>query len=291
MLSGPLLKLASLGEGQWGLFTSRQAAVECRVTPLQLKRLTDRGHLVRILHGVYRVAGAPDSPLDSIRGAWLALEPARTAADRLRDPVPVGVVSHRSAAALQDLGDLDADIHQFTVARHRRSRSPDIAFLVAELDTDDWHLVNGLPATRPLRTVTDLASAHTDGGHLASVVRDAILTGDTTSAEIAEALRTYAHHYGVPPGDGAAAVSTFIHTAGVPASAVDLAGDRELTPEMQNAVKKTVLEVLTTSGLNPISTGTGIQPDLTLILIALQTLLSNSDQVAETGPTQLQEPR
>lgn len=260
MLNGPLLELASLGEEQWGLFTTRQAALERGVTPLQLKRLADHGHLIRIQHGVYRVAGAPDSPLDAIRSAWLALEPARTAGDRLSDPVPLGVVSHRSAAVLQQLGDLDADIHQFTVDKPRRSRSSEVSFTVAALSPAEWHRVDGLPVTRPLRTVTDLAAANTDGGHLASVVRDTILTGDTTSAELAEALRPYAHNYGAHPGDGAEVVKTFIHTAGVPASAVELtqadepAGGRdiEFPPEMLAAIRKSVREVLSSSGFDEV---------------------------------------
>ncbi|MFD4442334.1 type IV toxin-antitoxin system AbiEi family antitoxin domain-containing protein [Nocardia sp. NPDC058519] len=260
MLNGPLLELASLGEEQWGLFTTRQAAVERGVTPLQLKRLTDHGHLIRIQHGVYRVAGAPDSPHDAIRSAWLALEPARTAGDRLGDPVPLGVVSHRSAAVLQQLGDLDADIHQFTVGKPRRSRSSEVTFIVAALTPTEWHRVDGLPVTRPLRTVTDLAAADTDGGHLASVVRDTIMTGDTTSAELAEALRPYAHNYGAHPGDGAEVVRTFIHTAGVPASAVELAqadeldGGREIefSPEMIAVIRQSVREVLSSSGFDKV---------------------------------------
>ncbi|UGT58884.1 type IV toxin-antitoxin system AbiEi family antitoxin domain-containing protein [Nocardia asteroides] len=257
MLNGPLLELASLGEEQWGLFTTRQAALERGVTPLQLKRLTDHGHLIRIQHGVYRVAGAPDSPLDAIRSAWLALEPARTAGDRLGDPVPFGVVSHRSAAVLQQLGDLDADIHQFTVDKPRRSRSSEVSFTVAALSQAEWHRVDGLPVTRPLRTVADLAAANTDGGHLASVVRDTILSGGTTSAELAEALRPYAHNYGAHPGDGAEVVRTFIHTAGVPASAVELAhadGGRDIQfpPEVIAVIRKSVREVLSSSGFDEV---------------------------------------
>jgi hypothetical protein len=58
----------------------------------------------------------------------------------------------------------------------------------------------GLPVTRPLRSV-DLARARTDGGHLASVIRDAILGGTTSFDEIAEALHPYAHRYGAPLGN------------------------------------------------------------------------------------------
>lgn len=217
-----LLDLADLAEGQWGMLTTGQAASR-GVTPMRLKRYADRGLLVRLRHGVYRLAGAPESPFEGLRAEWLALEPKRSAADRLDDPVPVGVVSHRSAAVMQELGDLDADVHTFTVPRRRNSsRSPELAFRVGTLERSDWHRVQGLPVTRPLRTVVDLAAAHIDGGHLATVVRDAILTGDTTSRQVAEALRPYAHHYGLRAGDGAGLVRDFIVEAGIPASAIDM---------------------------------------------------------------------
>ncbi|WP_330178975.1 hypothetical protein OHB26_20960 [Nocardia sp. NBC_01503] len=154
----------------------------------------------------------------------------------------MGVVSHRSAAAIQNLGDLDADTHTFTVPRRRHTRSPDVAFRVADLDRRDWHRVDGLPATRPLRTVTDLAADQTDGGYLASIVRDAILTGDTNAAELSHSLRPYAIRYGGPAGDGTALVRTFIHEAGAPTSAIDLA---TLSTDVdQNAV---VIQALTAS--------------------------------------------
>lgn len=217
-----LLKLADLAESQWGLLTSAQAS-ELGISAQRLKRLADQGLIVRIRHGVYRLAGSPESVQEPIRAEWLALEPKRLAAERLHDSAPAGVVSHRSAAKLRGLGDLDADYHEFTVPRRRDTRSPDVRFRIGTLDRRDWDLVDGLPVTRPLRTVVDLASGHTDGGHLASIVRDAILTGDTTREELAEELRPYAHHYGVPIGAGTELVDTFIEQAGVPESAVSLA--------------------------------------------------------------------
>ncbi|MEV6562215.1 type IV toxin-antitoxin system AbiEi family antitoxin domain-containing protein [Nocardia sp. NPDC051756] len=246
-----LLDLADLAEGQWGLLTTSQAAT-VGVSPMQLKRYTDRGLLVRLRHGVYRLSGVPESPLEALRAEWLALEPKRSAADRLGDPVPVGVISHRSAAVLQDLGDLDADVHTFTVPRRRNSsRSPELAFRVGTLERADWHRVEGLPVTRPLRTVVDLAAAYTDGGHLAAVVRDAILTGDTTSRQVADALRPYAHHYGLRPGDGAGLVRDFIIEAGIPASAIEMAAVHSAVPTTQSAelgdINAAVISALTST--------------------------------------------
>ncbi|MDE1675281.1 type IV toxin-antitoxin system AbiEi family antitoxin domain-containing protein [Nocardia gipuzkoensis] len=223
-----LLGLADVAGVQWGLFTSAQAG-EVGVSAQQLKRLADSELVVRLRQGVYRLTGAPESPADPVRAEWLALEPNRLAGDRLSDEVPVGVVSHRSAARLQDLGDIDADVHEFTVSRRRSTRSPDVKFRIRDLGREDWHLVEGLPVTRPRRTVVDLAADGIDGGHLATIVRDAILTGEVTRDELATALRPYAHRYGVQIGDGAALVRDFIGQAGIPEASKALTRDIDIS--------------------------------------------------------------
>ncbi|MEU1956779.1 type IV toxin-antitoxin system AbiEi family antitoxin domain-containing protein [Nocardia rhamnosiphila] len=230
-----LLELADLAGAQWGLFTSAQVG-ELGFTAQQLKRLADAELITRLRQGVYRLTGAPESPADPVRAEWLALEPKRMAGDRLTDEVQVGVVSHRSAALLQGLGDIDADVHEFTVQRRRSTRSRDVRFRIRELARTDWHLVKGLPVTRPLRTVVDLAEDGTDGGHLATIVRDAIITGDVTRDELAEALRPFAHRYGMRIGDGAALVRDFIGQAGIPESHRSLTRDirQEATSNMVN---------------------------------------------------------
>ncbi len=219
-----LVDLADLAGSQWGLFTSAQAG-DLGFVAQQLKRLTEAELLTRLRHGVYRLTGAPETPWDAIRAEWLALEPTRTAGDRLTDPTPVGVVSHRSAARLLDLGDIDADIHEFTVPKRRGTRSPDVRFHVRELARSEWYPVAGLPVTRPLRTTLDLARTRLDGGHLATIARDTILSADATRDELAAALRPFAHFYGLPLGAGEELVRDFIRQAGVPESARDLTRD------------------------------------------------------------------
>ncbi|GAA5043960.1 type IV toxin-antitoxin system AbiEi family antitoxin domain-containing protein [Nocardia callitridis] len=203
------LQIAELAASQWGLITTAQAA-NIGATAQRLKYRADKMLLVRLRQGVYRLAGAVESPQEPIRAQWLALEPQRPAEDRLRDPAPFGVVSYRSAAHLLQLGDLDADIHEFTVPRRRDSRASDVRLHVAALTPEDWQVVSGLPVTRAAHTVADLAAAHTDGGHLATIVRDAITTRAATSTELKRALRPYAHHYGVPIGASALLVEQFI---------------------------------------------------------------------------------
>lgn len=206
--------LADIAVEQWGLVTTAQAEA-VGSSRKAVSRLAGSGVLERIAHGVYRLAGAPADPRDDLRAAWLALEPGRSAGDRLRDAVPE-VVSHRSAAALYELGDLDADRHEFTVAGRRQTRDPDVRFHKAALAAADWTIVHGLPCTTVVRTIADLAAARTDGGHLAGVVRDALTVRHVDAAELARALSPFAARYGTRGEDGAALLVRFVDEAGVP---------------------------------------------------------------------------
>ncbi|MFB9955342.1 hypothetical protein [Cellulomonas denverensis] len=55
------------------------------MTRLQLARLAEAGVLERVDHGVYASASAPTEHR-ALRAAWLSLDPARTAEERLADP-------------------------------------------------------------------------------------------------------------------------------------------------------------------------------------------------------------
>lgn len=220
-----VLDLADLATEQWGLVTTAQAR-SVGVSPQTVARLTDRGALERMTHGVYRVTGTPPSSFDGLRAAWLTLDPARRVGDRLRDETPV-VVSHRSAAAIHELGDLEADEFEFTSGERKQSRRPDTHIHRGQVGAGEWTVVDGLPVTTVIRTVTDLAAAHVDGGHLASVVRDALTRQQVDDQRLAAALRRYAHHYGARMGDGEALLSRLLQESGISESierAVELAG-------------------------------------------------------------------
>jgi predicted transcriptional regulator of viral defense system len=219
---GNQLVLAELAAEQWGLLTSGQAA-DHGVSNQALAQLQRAGALERLAHGVYRLTGAPGDEFDELRGAWLGLSPKLIASDRLRHPD--AIVSFRSAARVHGLGDLDADRHEFTVDRRRTSRRTDIRFHRGPITDNDWRLVNGLPTTTIAKTVADLASVNTDGGHLAGVVRDAITAHGIDADLLADALRPYAHRYGLKLGDGTGLVARFLEEAGIPRAtrqAVDL---------------------------------------------------------------------
>ncbi len=218
-----LLELGDVASGQWGLFTTAQAR-RVGLSPQQVARLASAGTATRLRHGVYRLAGVPEDLLTEIRAAWLGLDPARFADQRLQG-CPAAVVSHRSAARLHQLGDLDADIHTFTVPT-RRNSGRDTRLHVGALTRGDWTVCEGLPVTTLTRTIGDLAATRVDGGHLAGVLRDAIHDHHLARRDAAAALRPYAHHYGAPLADGEAFLADLLDQAGEPRAGTGLTADQ-----------------------------------------------------------------
>jgi len=209
------LVLADTAAEQWGLLTTAQAGA-LGVSAQQVARMASTGILERLRHGVYRLAGNPPSSLDDVRAAWLALDPAIMASERLTGSQPE-VLSHRSAAHLRGLGDLEADFIEFTVAGRKQSRSSDVRFHIDDsLQRSDWTLFDGLPVTTIETTIGQLAAARLDGGHLAGVVRDALVTDHLGIDAITAVLRPFAHHYGLPLGAGAEFLDLLLDQAGIP---------------------------------------------------------------------------
>lgn len=208
--------VGNLAMSQWGLVTAGQARRE-GLSAQQLARLAAAGFLERLRHGVYRVAGAPSDPQDDLRAAWLALASGRTAQERVGEP-DVDVVSHRSAAVLHQLGDLEADRLEFTTRTRKQTRDAQVLFHRGVLGAGQWTLLDGLPVTTVLVTIGDLAAARIDGGHLAGVVRDAVTTQHLDVDDVAATLNAHAHRYGAPLGQGTLLLQRMLQQVGVPRS-------------------------------------------------------------------------
>lgn len=188
--------LAGIAEGQWGLVLTAQAR-GAGVPSQQLARMRLAGLVEQMRHGVWRLRGVPWDMHDDLRAAFLVADPGRA----LVDGVPSVVVSHEKAAALFELGDVPGDYFDFTVAARRQSRDPEVRYHVGRVARDEWMMhPSGLPATRPPRTVADLAAAGADGSHLGSVARDAICQMGCSPKEIAAALGPHARAYGRESG-------------------------------------------------------------------------------------------
>jgi hypothetical protein len=230
MMTEVVARASRLTAGQWGLLTTAQAARE-GITRLQLARLADAGVLERLGRGVYATTSSADEHL-SLRAAWLALDPARTAEERLKSPTTTGVVSHASAAGLHNLGDLLDDEHEFTLPQRKQSRREGIRVHRGDLTEQDVTIVDGLPVTTEERTIADLLRAGHDPEHVAQIVGQGVRRGVVDLSDLAVHLDPLARRHNQP--DGAALVEYLLDVVGLSRAA--LARELARSPAGQDLV-------------------------------------------------------
>lgn len=144
------------------------------------------------------VGVAGDGELLELRAAWLQLNPQLAAWRRQR--AEEGVVSHRSAAQVYELGDLIAEVHEFIVPMRRQTRRGDVRLRVGRVQASEWELVDGLPATRPQRLVADLLATREDGSAIAMIAAQAVRRGLVGRDELADSVDQYAPRFRLPGG-------------------------------------------------------------------------------------------
>ena len=168
--------VASLAEGQWGMFTTGQAEA-LGVSRLDVARLVSGQLARRVRHGVHVMAGAPSSPIEEIRAEWLATDPGRAAGERRDDPDPV-IVSDESAAAVHGIGDLPPGGVHLTSTRRLQSRQRWVKIHRRQISNREYNWIDGLPVTTPRRTLEDLAaSGRWEPDQLRALANDAIARG------------------------------------------------------------------------------------------------------------------
>jgi len=198
-MTNVVARASKLAAGQWGLLTTAQAARE-GITRLQLARLADAGVLQRLGRGIYATTSSADEHLD-LRAAWLALDPARTAEERLKNPITAGVVSHASAAGLHNLGDLLDDEHEVTLPQRKQTRREGIRVHRGDLTEQDVTIVEGLPVTTEERTIADLLRAGHDPEHVAQIIGQGVRRGVVDLTHLAAYLDPLARRHDQPDGD------------------------------------------------------------------------------------------
>ena len=209
-----LQQLAEVTESQWGMVTTAQASAQ-GIDHMTLKRLNDDGHLIRLIHGVYRSAGAPSAEHEELRAAWLAAEPRRLALERLHDNRPGIVVSGESAARLHGIGDLRATRSEFTSPTRRQSQRLDVRYRTRNLPREDVTVREGLPTTTRERTIADLIEDRQDLSTVADALRDATRQSALDTARLTELLAPLARRNGCAAGDGAALLEKLARSAGI----------------------------------------------------------------------------
>lgn len=212
---GALARVSRLTLGQWGLLTVAQAE-RVNVTRSQLSRFVEAGVLEHVERGVYATTSMTDEDR-TLKAAWLALDPAHTAEERLSDQISSGVISHTSAASLHDLGELLDDEPEITYP-HRKQTRRGIRVHRGDLTKADVTLVDGLPTTTVERTLADLMRDGHDEEHVAQMVGQGVRRGVIDLANLASRLDPLAGRYGHV--DGQSLVTHLLDVAGLSPSAL-----------------------------------------------------------------------
>ena len=170
-------QLFELAESQQGYFTSADAKGLGYDYPHQFFHVK-RGNWIRVDRSIYRLKNFPAAPHEDLMRWWLW---SRKKA----------VLSHETAAALYEIGDLlPSKIHLTVPPDFRKRPSKSLMLHKAKLPESDIEKRDGLPVTNPLRTILDLARSHLDDERLEAVARDAILKGVAGGKELLSALAT-----------------------------------------------------------------------------------------------------
>lgn len=194
-----LQTVGEIAADQWGLVTTPQAEA-VGVDRTTLTRLGATGLLDQVARGVHLVtaAGIPKNLDEKV--AWLRLDATRRAWERRPMDDDSGVLSHRTACVLHELGDVPAPQVEITVPRRRTTRLPGVRLRRSALTEDEVTIVDGLPVTTVARTIIDLLADKVDGGHIGGVIADALRRELVDPDVLARQADSYARAYGQPDG-------------------------------------------------------------------------------------------
>ena len=158
--------VAALAASQHGVF-SRAQALEAGFTDKMIWSRLEAGLWARPHAGVYRIASVPASWRSRVMAASLACSPP-------------ALGSHRTAAAMWALdGSREGVIDVTTTTSGRRRLSGATVHWTRSLATADRGEVDGIPVTRPARTLIDLAAVLDEDGleeALDSALRNKLVT-------------------------------------------------------------------------------------------------------------------
>lgn len=164
-------QLYALAETQGGYFTASEAKALGYLYPHQHFHVK-RGNWVRVDRGIFRLKHFPVSNHEDLIRWWLWSRKQ-------------GVISHETAAAIYDLGDMLPRKTHLTVPQNFRKITPRSVILhKAQLKAMDIEKREGFVMTTPLRTIFDLAQGKLDPERLRLVTQDAIKKGLVVGKEI-----------------------------------------------------------------------------------------------------------
>jgi len=160
-----------------GVFTTAQAA-RLGIPRNVLSQAVLSGRAERIAHGAYKLSGTPDGFIDELAAIWKLTDPSAFTYERLSSEAMGGiVVGGATAACLLGIGDFHLSPYRVYSPRRINSRIEAASFATSEIDPSDVTIVEGLPVTRPERTLVDLCLDFEDPSLIEDAFRDAMAKG------------------------------------------------------------------------------------------------------------------
>lgn len=172
--------LYEVAANQQGCFTREQARDAGFSDQLLYKHLS-AGNIERLQRGIYRITRFPESgrEQEDLVVVWLW-------------SLSAGVFSHETALRLHGLSDaLPSKIH-LTLPTEWRERHltppPGVRVYFADFTPADCTFMGVVPATKPARTINDVAAVNGDAAVVEAAVRQALHRGLATPADLLPAV-------------------------------------------------------------------------------------------------------
>ena len=163
-------RLVELAARQGGYFSANQALQAGYSYPAQHYHAVQENWL-RVGRGIYRLPEWPSGPHDDlVRWALWSGQQA--------------VVSHESALAVHELGDVNPTKVHLSVPLGFRAKAPGVILHRALVPSTEKQEHSGFWVTSPLRSLVDVASGSLDLDHVATAVREALERGLVTTRRL-----------------------------------------------------------------------------------------------------------
>lgn len=179
-------KLYTVAESQGGYFSAKQA-LSCGYSHRLQHYHKEKGHWVEIERGCFRLMNYPSSPNeDFIRWSFWS---------RNRGDIAQAAVSHESALAFHDLGDIvPSKVHLTVPPTFRKKAAGGCVLHRKALPLEALEKHEGFLVTTPLQSIIDAAEGDTSVEQLEQALRDAFQKGllvpaTVTKAEMTPAVR------------------------------------------------------------------------------------------------------
>lgn len=169
-------ELYAIAANQQGCFTREQAR-DAGFSDQLLQKHLGSGRIERIQRGIYRLQRFPESSREQedLVVVWLW-------------SLSAGVFSHETALRLHGLSDaLPSKIHLTlpTEWRQRHLQQPTgVRLYFADFTPADCTFIGAIPATKPARTINDVAAANGDATVVEAAARQAISRGVAAPGEL-----------------------------------------------------------------------------------------------------------